>query len=173
MSVFGGELLFGGLISFFYIQQESFYYGITQSINTSLLSSIALILLVTAYFGFGVTLKFQQTIGAFVIIVGSLCMYIALQTHVDSTVEQGQETPVATTILGLNTVTALCFSGVFTVLKLNHQNSQIKWHSGLMAISFVSFLSSAIILVALKCLALLTDHEVKKEIEWSAGTQLT
>ena len=77
-------------------------------------------------------------------------MYIALQTQVDS-VSGGQsgETPVATTILGLNTISALCFSGVFIVLKVNHEKSQIKWHSGLMAISFISFLTSAIILVAL------------------------
>ena len=58
----------------------SFQYGIVQSINTSLLSLIALILLMAAYFGFGVHVRMQQTIGAFIVIVGSLCMYIALSS---------------------------------------------------------------------------------------------
>ena len=80
LSLFGGELLFAGLISFFYIQQMSFQYGIMQSINTSLLSLIALILLMAAYFGFGVHVRMLQTIGSFIVIVGSLCMYIALSS---------------------------------------------------------------------------------------------
>ena len=81
LSLFGGELLFAGLISFFYTQQLSFEYGVLQSINTSLLSIIALFLLMAAYFGFGVQVRLQQTIGAFIIVVGYLCMYIALAGH--------------------------------------------------------------------------------------------
>lgn len=57
LSLFGGELLFSGLISFFYIQQMSFQYGVVQSINTSLLSLVALILLVASYLGFGIHVR--------------------------------------------------------------------------------------------------------------------
>ena len=64
----------------------SFKYEIMQSINTSLLSLIALILLMSAYFGFGVHVRMLQTIGSFIVIVGSLCMYIALSSsHEDPT----------------------------------------------------------------------------------------
>ena len=78
LTLFGGELLFAGLISFFCIQKMSFQYNLVQSINTSLLSLIALLILMVAYFGFGAHVRMQQTIGAFIVIVGSLCMYIAL-----------------------------------------------------------------------------------------------
>lgn len=37
----------------------SFQYGLMQSINTSLLSLVALILLMAAYFGFGVNVRMQ------------------------------------------------------------------------------------------------------------------
>ena len=57
LTLFGGELLFAGLISFFCIQKMSFQYNLVQSINTSLLSLIALLLLMVAYFGFGVHVR--------------------------------------------------------------------------------------------------------------------
>ena len=142
LSVFGGELLFGCLISFFYIQQKSFQFGMMQAINTSLLSLVALLLLMAAYFGFGVHVRFQQTVGAFIVIVGSLCMYIALShsKHLSDDSPGAVSTDsgtIATSVLGLNAIAALCFSGVFIILKVNHQRSQIKWHSGIMLISFI------------------------------------
>ena len=127
LTLFGGELLFAGLISFFYIQQMSFQYGIMQSINTSLLSLIALILLMAAYFGFGVHVRMQQTIGAFIVIVGTLCMYIALSSNITGEGEAKKDdlenNQIATPILGLNCIAAVCLSGVFVILKINHQNS--------------------------------------------------
>lgn len=89
-----------------------------------------------------------------------------------------QSDQIATPILGLNLIAAVCLSGVFVILKINHQSSQIKWHSGLFMISFISFLTSAIILVALQCLTLLTDADFKKEDidsraeDWSAKKQM-
>jgi len=152
-----------------------------QSINTSLLSLVALILYMAAYCGFGVQVRFQQTIGAFIIIVGSLCMYIALSGAIEDhsgSALRAKDTPIATTILSLNSIASICFSGVFVILKVNHQQSQIKWHSGLMVISFISFLTSAIILVALQCLTLLINNDVSnegapsQEENWSAKKQL-
>jgi uncharacterized membrane protein len=61
----------------------SFKYGLVQSINTSLLSLISLVLLIAAYLGFGVHVRMQQTVGAFVVIVGALCMYIALSGSIE------------------------------------------------------------------------------------------
>ena len=106
----------------------SFKYDIMQSINTSLLSLIALILLMAAYFGFGVHVRMLQTIGSFMVIVGSLCMYIALSSgsHDDSAGDlvaegsSGGSGHVATPILGLNTIAAVCLSGLFIILKINH-----------------------------------------------------
>ena len=163
LSLFGGEMLFAGLISFFYIQQMSYQYGVVQSINTSLLSLVALVLLMAAYFGFGIHVRMQQTIGAFITIVGSLCMYIALSGSITSHTEgeAAESTTIANSILGLNGVAAICLSGVFIILKVNHKNNQIKYHSGIFMITFISFLTSAIILTALQCLTLLTDANVR------------
>ena len=55
-----------------------------QSINTSLLSCIALILLLAGYLGFGLQVRFRQTMGAFMIIVGAVSMYITLSGSMES-----------------------------------------------------------------------------------------
>ena len=52
-TVLAGELLFAGLLSLFFVFQESRHYGICAAVNTSLLSMISLILLLASYFGFG------------------------------------------------------------------------------------------------------------------------
>ena len=97
-------------------------------------------------------------------------MYIALYGSIENnSEEQGIKLsedgagPVATSILGLNIVAALCFSGVFIVLKVNHSTSQIKYHSGIFMISFISFLTSSIILIALWCLTLLKDADYRDQ----------
>ena len=57
-------------------------------------------------------------------------MYIALSGSIEShsesssvAVEAPQSGPIATSILGLNAVAAICLSGVFIILKVNHKNS--------------------------------------------------
>jgi len=64
-----------------------------QSINTSLLSLIALILLLAGYLGFGLQIRFRQTIGAFMVIVGAVSMYIALSGSIQK--EAGDASKVA------------------------------------------------------------------------------
>ena len=68
---------------------------------------------------------------------------------------------IAKLVIGLNCVAAVCFSGVCIVLKVNHEHNQIKWHNGIFMICFISSLTSAIILIALQCLTLLTDANFK------------
>ena len=71
---------------------------------------------------------------------------------------------IAPSVLGLNSIAALCFSGVLIILKVNNERNQIKWHSGIFMISFISSLTSAIILTALQCLTLLTEANIKSEL---------
>ena len=68
---------------------------------------------------------------------------------------------IAKLVIGLNCVAAVCFSGVCIVLKVNHDFNEIKWHNGIFMICFISSLTSAIILIALQCLTLLTDANFK------------
>jgi|ERR1719469_239803 len=99
-------------------------------------------------------------------------MYIALSGSIERQANQSTTLPqqvdpdsasIAPSVLGLNSMAALCFSGVFIILKVNNERNQIKWHSGIFMISFISFLTSAIILIALQCLTLLTDANFKME----------
>ena len=75
------------------------------------------------------------------------------QTTLDS---NNHNSAIATHVLGLNSITAICFSGVLIILKINHHSHQIKWYSGIFMVCFIAFLTSTIILIALSCLTLLT-----------------
>ena len=43
-----------------------------------MLNSIAVILLLASYFGFGSQIDLKQSLGGFIVTVGMICMYLAL-----------------------------------------------------------------------------------------------
>ena len=67
----------------------------------------------------------------------------------------------ALVILGYNCLTALAFSGVLVILKVNNAVNRINWHSGIAWTSFIAFVSSLILVGALGILGLAVGEAIK------------
>ena len=121
---------------------------------------ISLILLMASYFGFGGSIKLQQSLGGFIVCVGVICMYLALAgiTTADTGDVNYQDKMEAVSILGYNSLTALLFSGVLIILKVNNHVNGINWHSGMAWTTFTTAITSSIVIAALAVLGLMVNE---------------
>ena len=127
-------------------------------------NSIAVILLLASYFGFGSQIDLKQSLGGFIVTVGMICMYLALAgiTVEDSAEGSSNKKYQALVIIGWNCLTALAFSGILVVLKVNHAVNRINWHSGMAWASFIGFISALIVAGGLTVLGLGVGEAVKE-----------
>ena len=90
-------------------------------------------------------------------------MYLALAgiTTNDTAESHTQKKYQALVILGYNGLTALAFSGVLVILKVNNAVNKINWHSGIAWSTFIAFASSLIIVSALAILGLAFGEAIK------------
>ena len=90
-------------------------------------------------------------------------MYLALAgITTNGTAEaNAQKKYQALVILGYNCLTALAFSGVLVILKVNNAVNRINWHSGIAWTSFIAFVSSLILVGALGILGLAIGEAIK------------
>ena len=79
LCLLSGQLLFLGLLSFFYANSLSIVNGINPAMNTGLLSLIYLVLLAANYMGFSGRIAMSQVIGSFLTLVGVACTFMTIE----------------------------------------------------------------------------------------------
>ena len=87
-------------------------------------------------------------------------MYLALAgiTTADTGDVNYQDKMEAVSILGYNSLTALLFSGVLIILKVNNHVNGINWHSGMAWTTFTTAITSSIVIAALAVLGLMVNE---------------
>ena len=65
-------------------------------------------------------------------------------------------------MIGCNFLTALAFSGVLVVLKVNHAVNRVNWHSGMAWASFIGCMSALIVVGGLTVLGIGVGEAVKE-----------